>query len=517
MNMSTDRHFHWKGLGRKALLVLVTAGIAGASACKGHNNFYCPNMAIATGLIGQTAFGNGNPNSPSISAATLNSPIGGLASNGSTITYLADTSNNRILGFQTIPSPTALGTPANFEIGQTTGTDSNNGLDFTDNSPATGTNALSGPQNVAITTFDDAGNVNGLNHPMLIVADTNNNRVLVWYELPTTNVQADLVIGQQGYTAGDPNQNAQAPSATTLSSPTSATVANDKLIVVDQNNNRILIWNQFKEAVVAKAKAAGAGAFNTTPADVELGQTTLQTTTTISTNGNPVSTTTFCGGSAAAAPANFCFTSSAPGIDQFIAGSTNNFILEVNQPTGLWTDGFRLFVSDTSNNRVLIWNQIPTVNNQLPAFVVGQTAFAQNTASAGNQHMTAPTGVFSDGANLYVADSGNNRVLEFTGIPILQNGPVATGLFGQSDFSHTAYNDDDQNGQPGDQLAQNFPTLTPHPNTLFQPTGVYADLLTSQLYVSDRDNHRIMIFPESSVKNGTLPNNCDGINAQFGG
>ena len=31
-------------------------------------------------------------------------------------------------------------------------------------------------------------------------------------------------------------------------------------------------------------------------------------------------------------------------------------------PTGVWSDGTRLVVADKSNNRVLIWNSFPTTN-----------------------------------------------------------------------------------------------------------------------------------------------------------
>ncbi len=44
-------------------------------------------------------------------------------------------------------------------------------------------------------------------------------------------------------------------------------------------------------------------------------------------------------------------------------------------PQGVWIQGSKLFVADTQNNRVLIWNTIPTQNNQPADVVLGQPDF----------------------------------------------------------------------------------------------------------------------------------------------
>jgi len=49
----------------------------------------------------------------------------------------------------------------------------------------------------------------------------------------------------------------------------------------------------------------------------------------------------------------------------------------LNHPMGVATDGVRLFVADTCNNRVLIWNSIPTTNYAPADVVVGQPDFAR--------------------------------------------------------------------------------------------------------------------------------------------
>jgi WD40 repeat protein len=46
------------------------------------------------------------------------------------------------------------------------------------------------------------------------------------------------------------------------------------------------------------------------------------------------------------------------------------------------SDGVRLFVTDLGYNRVLIWNSIPTQNNQPADVVVGQPDFTSLSPSA---------------------------------------------------------------------------------------------------------------------------------------
>ena len=47
-------------------------------------------------------------------------------------------------------------------------------------------------------------------------------------------------------------------------------------------------------------------------------------------------------------------------------------------PSGLYSDGTRLFVADKLNNRVLIWNAWPTANGQAADVVLGQAAMTSN-------------------------------------------------------------------------------------------------------------------------------------------
>src|SRR5206468_6569298 len=89
-------------------------------------------------------------------------------------------------------------------------------------------------------------------------------------------------------------------------------------------------------------------------------------------------------------------------------------------PWSLWSDGRRLVVADTSNNRVLIWNSIPTSSGKTPNVVLGQADFSTvtaNTGGIGSATLNSPQGVTSDGTRLFVSDSGNNRVLIWNAVP----------------------------------------------------------------------------------------------------
>lgn len=416
----------------------------------------CHNLPLANGLFGQTTYA-GNASNQGLAAptaATLAAPNGGLVTNAAgTIGYIADTGNNRVLGF-TLPQPAGQAS-ASFVLGQSdlvsniSGTGARSGSQF----------GLSAPNKVSVS--DDG---------RLVVADTLNNRVLIWNTLPTSNVAPDVILGQASLSANQSNLGASNPSATSLSNPTAAMLGNNKLVVVDQNNNRVLIWN------------AAIGTLTTgSAASVELGQVD---------NGNGSGFTTNMVG--------YFYTSASTG-----AQSVQFF-----SPTDVWTDGLSLVISDTGNNRLLYWSQVPTVNFTNATEVVGQTQFSTTNPGVSSELVNSPTGVFVVNGILFVADTGNNRVLEYdNGWTNQQRGYAATGVFGQQDFTHSAYNDDDQNGVSGDQEnAQSNTNATQ--NTLHSPTGVFV--VDGNLYVSDRGNNRVIEYPANSAVDGTDTSLCNG-------
>lgn len=97
---------------------------------------------------------------------------------------------------------------------------------------------------------------------------------------------------------------------------------------------------------------------------------------------------------------------------------------------GVISDGVRLIAADTQNNRVLIWNALPTVSGQPADIVLGQPTFTSNSTGTSAAAMSAPRGLLIVDGALFVADSGNDRVLVFDPIPTT-SGASATQVLGQ--------------------------------------------------------------------------------------
>ena len=153
--------------------------------------------------------------------------------------------------------------------------------------------------------------------------------------------------------------------------------------------NRVLIWNRIPTT-------------NDAPADVVVGQP------------------------------NFTSTS--------LPGNTPN-AKSMRGPQGVWIQNGRLYVADTQNNRVLIFNRIPTSNGAAADVVLGQpnmTTFVEPDLTQQKNNVTAnqllnPVSVTSDGVHIFVTDLGYNRVLIWNSIPST-NGAAADVAIGQPDM-----------------------------------------------------------------------------------
>jgi hypothetical protein len=89
-------------------------------------------------------------------------------------------------------------------------------------------------------------------------------------------------------------------------------------------------------------------------------------------------------------------------------GATLNF------PRFALSDGTRLFISDSGNDRILIYNEIPLENGATADVVIGQPDFIALTDSDGAGNLRGPGALAHDGENLYVADPLQRRILVFT-------------------------------------------------------------------------------------------------------
>src|SRR5271166_1771382 len=142
-----------------------------------------------------------------------------------------------------------------------------------------------------------------------------------------------------------------------------------------------------------------------------------------------------------------------------------------------------IVVADMNNNRIVLYN-LPISTNQSANAVLGQPDFTANEAHLQATGMTAPWATAEDSAgNLYVADYGNNRILQFR--PPFASGMAASLVLGQSDFG---------NG---------LGTVTQ--NGLFGPAGLTFDK-SGNLWVADRISCRVLEFepPFSTDMNASL-------------
>ncbi len=163
---------------------------------------------------------------------------------------IADTGNNRVLIWDSIPqTQAAVGAP-NVVLGQgdvdhCTPNDDlpQDGLeDFDPGSgrPLPSDQTLSGPADV------------WSNDDMLIVADRQNHRVLIWTSFPQENFEsASRVLGHSTFTDGDQNseqdgeESVIGPKAGTLSGPSGVHFDGISLAVADSGNHRVLVWKTF--------------------------------------------------------------------------------------------------------------------------------------------------------------------------------------------------------------------------------------------------------------------------------
>ena len=180
------------------------------------------------------------------------------------------------------------------------------------------------------------------------------------------------------------------------------------------------------------------------------------------------------------------------GQPDFVTTTVNNAPTQnsLRNPQGVASDGVHLVVADTDDNRILIWNTIPTTNNQNADVVIGQANFTAN-ALPGNtpnaNSMRGPEGVWIQNGKLFVADTQNNRVLIYNHIPTT-NGVAADLVLGAPNFT-TYVNPDITQQQTGATAS-----------TMLAPVSVTSD--GTRLFVSDLGFNRVLIFNSIPSTNG---------------
>jgi len=384
------------------------------------------------------------------------------------ILYVADAGNNRVLAWKNATA-FANGDFADKVIGQ---------RDFITTAakgPGTDLSAgLSAPDGLVV---DNTGN--------LYVVDAGNNRILRYpapFQQTGSLLTVDLIIGQKNLNGASANAGQTAPSASTISLASGGSIfrtgivfdAQGNLWVSDAGNNRVIRF---------PAKVLGAKATNMPAADLVLGQADfvsnqIAQSTSQSACGSSTVTSQRCALGILAQPAGLAFD---PSGRLFVADDLNRVVV--------FTPPFSI----DQNAARIMGIVLPTQQQPTPP-VVSETTLGALTSSGA---ALPPSGVFFIGSNPYVIDTPNSRILGYA--PFDQwpaqataFSPPATVVIGQTSFT---------NSQVNQGLAQ------PSASTLSVPV---AAIFSSNLYIVDSGNERVLSFPQQSGGTFTAANRVLG-------
>ena len=167
-------------------------------------------------------------------------------------------------------------------------------------------------------------------------------------------------------------------------------------------------------------------------------------------------------------------------------------------PRGVCLSQNRLIVADTGQNRIFIWNSLPTETYQEPDLVLGQAESHETGRNASGavsaSSLMYPSGIWSDGQRLIVADAWNHRVLIWSTFPT-HNGQAADVVLGQPGF--------EQNDPNIEGLSR-----PPSAQSLYWPYGVYSD--GQRLWIADTGNRRVLFFKDIPIKSFTAADQVIG-------
>ena len=323
------------------------------------------------------------------------------------VLVVVDTGNHRVLiwhGF-----PTEAGAPADVVLGQ---------RDFYSEGPkSAGTSISNG------FYLPTAAGVWG---GRLFVADAWHHRILVWNRVPTeTGTPPDYAIGQPDLESVEANRGGTT-SRDSLWCPYGMAFVGGRFYVTDTSNRRVIGWQGLPEPGELPDSLLG-------QADWNNGEES---------RGVGVGARSFRWPHAIAAVGEYVYVADAGnhrvlgwrgGLEQdrdadVLIGQKNFELAEefayrpqgagrLRFPYAIASDGVRLAVGDTANNRVLFWETLPSgeVASAEASAVIGQPNFDAN----GENHWVAitsetlcwPYGICWHGDKLAIADSGNNRVM----------------------------------------------------------------------------------------------------------
>jgi hypothetical protein len=381
-----------------------------------------PPGAFATGQSANLVLGA--PDFNDAGGPTLFNHPSGLATDGTAL-LLADRWNHRVLIWKTAPSKS--NTPPDLVLGQP---------DFKQNHSGQGTHQMNWPGNVAITP--DGGRI--------AIADTNNNRILIWNAFPERNgAPADRIIDLTRL------QQQPQPGVMPFGWPWGVWTDGRKLAVVATNGRAVLIWNSLPERdhqppdFVFRPSGTGTPRNITSdgesyfalsdhnygpesrPATMLWGEFPSAATPVTPTGvlpewlkGSPASNGRWI---FAGMQSVYLFDSKP-----VIGGGSSQPAVTL-QPTGYRNgDGpdavvaqGRLYVCNYNGNNVLGWNSIPSRPDQQPDFSLGSETPAQDTWS--ERFFIQNPALATDGKSLFASSDFDRKLFVWRNLPEISGQP----------------------------------------------------------------------------------------------
>ena len=361
-----------------------------------------------------------------------------------------------LLGFVSHALAFSNGQSANLVIGESSLTSFN---------PGATTMGLVAPYAVA---FDSHGD--------LWVADSYGNRVLEYKAPFSTGEAASLVIGQPDFTSLSP-----ATTSTGLNTPNDlAFDSSGNLWVVDSSNNRVVEY----EAPFSTGEAASlvlgqpnftSNSFNVTSASNLNSPYGLA----FDSSGN-LWVADLLNGRVLEFAAPFSTNEAASvviGEPNFAASNDEVNKAGLNAPNALAFDSSgNLWIVD--GHRVLEYSA-PFSTHEAASLVIGQNTFTNSSVVTTSTGVDSPDGIaFDSSGNLWIADGGNNRVLEYKAP--FSTFEAASLVIGQANFTSSGTS----------------PVTNPTATNLTQPAGIAFDS-SGNLWVADFGEARVLEYASS--------------------
>lgn len=326
----------------------------------------------------------------------------------------------------------------------------------------------------------------------LVAADSGNHRVLIWKGVPETDgAPADVVLGQPDFTSEGARAGGRSAERG-LHLPTGVRIIDGKLFVADAWHHRILVWNRVPDANFRKpdyaigqpdltqvAENRGRGRAAADSLYWPYGFNYVAGRFYVADTGNR-RVLGWHGLPGAGQPADFVV-----GQDDFATNLENRGLAQKTDAKSFrWAHDVAgnensIFVADAGNHRVLGWRGA-LAEDRDAEILLGQESFEKNGEfpyiKQGPARLRFPYSISIDENVTAVADTANNRVLLWDGIPAAGAFRPADAVVGQPDFDATGENRWQMVGR----------------DTLCWVYGIH--LYKGRLAIADSGNNRVMLW-----------------------